>query len=257
MEKKINRTNGYTEYKYIVGLLSLLLYFFYFDGTVMFAVGSYIMFWFMVQLAVAGYHRWISHGVIQPTLLGKCLMWFCIVSVGSIRPSTYATIHRLHHKFYDTEYDPHPVTVGLWGFLMGKHRNNSFSTVNQKNMFKVRVLDLYRRKDIQFVDKYYWQLYLLTLMLFAVISIKLALLSIPFLVLRYHIHNALLNYLPHNGGTTHETVDLPLIPGIIFFGEHLHLTHHLNPGRTNYGDVSKINFDFMYYFLHHLKLIKN
>ena len=260
-KKRFDRVKGHTTnlaiVKFVLGAVGLSLYV-YTGGTLLYAMFLYVIFGLMVQLAAACYHRWITHKVIEPTLVGKGILWFCLVSVGNLRPSTYAIIHRMHHKYSDTENDPHPTTVGLWRFMIGNYsyRPNNTEVDGKKIMFSVPILDLYRRKDIVFVDKYYWYLYAMTLIVFAFIDVQLAMLSFPFLVLRYHVQHAIFNYITHGGKEKQTPQDLNIFPGIFFFGEHLHKTHHLNQSLANYGSISKFNFDYMYYFLYHLKLIK-
>lgn len=256
MEQKKTRRiefSGQSRYmvavKLIMAIVGLCLYT-YSGGTLLFATFAFFLFWIMTELATAGYHRWITHNALEPSMLGKYVFWFCMVSVGSLRPSTYAVIHRVHHKFSDTEKDPHPPSLGFLNCLIGNYDT-------KKVTFSVPVLDLYRKKEIVFVDKYLWYLYVLTLITFIVISPQLAMLSFPFLVLRYHIQSAVFNYIAHGGKDTMSPQNLTLLPRILFWGEHLHLNHHLHQANANYGSISRFNFDYMYYFLHYLKLIKN
>ena len=235
--------------KLIAGILGMVGYI-YTGGTFLFGLLAFLFFSLLAELATTGYHRWVSHNAIKPTFVGKCILWFCMLSVGSLRPSTYAIIHRVHHKFSDTEQDPHPTALGLFNCLTGNYDR-------KKVTFSVPVLDLYRKKEINFVDKYFWYLYLATLIIFAAIDPHLAMLSFPFLVLRYHVHSAVFNYIAHGGKGGTGPINLPLFPGLLFWGEHLHLNHHLRQTSANYGTISKFNFDYMYRFLRFFKLIKD
>lgn len=235
--------------KSIMAIAGLSLYV-YTGGTWMFALFAFFLFGLMTELATAGYHRWVTHNALEPTIIGKYILWFCMVSVGSLRPSAYAIIHRMHHKFSDTEQDPHPPNLGFFNCLIGNYDK-------KKVTFSVPVLDLYRKKEIVFVDKYFWYLYSATLLTFILISPHLAMLSFPFLVLRYHVHSAVFNYVAHGGKNVMEPQNLKFFPAIFFLGEHLHLNHHLNQNNANYGKISTFNFDYMYAFLHNTRIIRN
>jgi len=255
MIKKSRRIQFRGQSRYMVGVKVLMaavgtLAYIYTEGTLMFGIFAFFLFGLMVELATAGYHRWITHNALEPTIVGKYLLWFCMISVGSLRPSAYAIIHRMHHKFGDTEKDPHPPSLGFFNCLIGNYDS-------KKVTFSVPVLDLYRKKDIVFVDKYFWYLYALTFLTFLVINPHLAMLSFPFLILRYHVQSAAFNYIAHGGKKVMSPQNLKFFPAIIFWSEHLHLNHHLNQNKANYGKISTFNFDYMYMFLSKTHIIRN
>jgi stearoyl-CoA desaturase (delta-9 desaturase) len=164
-----------------------------------------------------------------------------------IKPITYAIAHRAHHRYSDTINDPHSPAVGFWKCLIGNYNHVDVTS---------SVRDLVRNKEFTFIHNNFWYLYSATVVIFAAIDIQLMYLSFPFLVLRYHVQATIFNYIAHGGGSKNTgPQNLDFIPGVFFWGEHLHLNHHLRQTSANHGRVSKINFDYMYYLLNRLKLI--
>jgi stearoyl-CoA desaturase (delta-9 desaturase) len=68
-------------------------------------------------------HRYFSHRAFKTSRAGQFLLAFLVVCSGQRGPLWWAMHHRAHHRFSDTERDPHsPVTHSFWeahvGWLM-------------------------------------------------------------------------------------------------------------------------------------------
>ena len=69
----------------------------------------------------AGLHRYWAHRQ------GKRRAWFewlslsCALFIGVYKPIGWIGIHRLHHKYHDTPWDPHsPKHRGVWNVLLSR-----------------------------------------------------------------------------------------------------------------------------------------
>ena len=241
----MTKTNIIFALKCFLACLGILAYILT-NGTLLKAVVIYLLFTIISNFATVGYHRYITHNAVKPTTVGKYIFFFSIVAVGLLKPITYAIVHRAHHKHSDTDNDPHSPAVGFWRCLIGNYNHVDLPS---------SVRDLFRNKELVFINNNFWYLYLVTVAIFAIIDMQLMYLSFPFLVLRYHLQATIFNYIAHGGSKNTGPQNLNFIPGIFFWGEHLHLNHHLRQTNANHGRVSKINFDYMYYLLSRLKLI--
>ena len=69
---------------------------------------AYIGMWFFCDIIFSTvYHRWIAHKYWTPPALAQKI--FAVIGCASLvgNPIHYAQCHRTHHKFSDTELDPH------------------------------------------------------------------------------------------------------------------------------------------------------
>lgn len=76
--------------------------------------------WFTMQFAIhAGYHRCFAHRSFR-TYQGIELFFAAVGSIaGQNGPLWWATMHRRHHQFADTDGDPHSPTRGLFHSHLG------------------------------------------------------------------------------------------------------------------------------------------
>lgn len=82
-----------------------------------FAFGYFLNMFYITVL----YHRGLAHGAVELNPLTR--KW--VVATGSwvtgIDPKAWACMHRLHHKYSDTEKDPHsPVNSGIVGVMFAQ-----------------------------------------------------------------------------------------------------------------------------------------
>jgi len=227
-------------YYYIVG-----------GGTLTKASLLLVVFFLMTKISTLGYHRWLAHNLIEPGVFGRTLILWCMVSTFLSKPLHYVVGHRLHHKFSDSDKDPHHTRLGFWRFLVGSFNSTSTDAV------RVPFKDVYRKKDVMFVDKYFNYLYVLNLVCFWFIDKDVVLLSFLLLNLRTWIGTAIFNYSAHGGVKLQTPVNM-LSPFRVFLyaGEHLHKNHHEDPSAANFGKLTS-NFDATYFLCKHLTKVKN
>src|ERR1700719_2302050 len=106
-------------------------------GFIVVFIVSYI--WHALGVTV-GYHRFISHRSFS---CFKPIEYFFVLAgylafEGS--PIWWATIHRAHHRFADTEFDPHSPKYGLKnahvGWLTRGYQSHTDPHVLCKDLFK-------------------------------------------------------------------------------------------------------------------------
>jgi len=237
--------------KFIFMCVASLLGIYFYTGTLEYAIGSYIVFVFMSKVANLGYHRWLSHNLIEPGKGARLFILWCMVSSALVKPFAYVVGHRLHHKYSDTEKDPHHTGLGFWNCLLG-----NFNSVQN---LSIPVKDILRKKDVMFVDKYYYQLYFINLIFFWFIDPNIVFLSFILLNLRMWINVTVFNYIAHGGKNGKEPVNLPTWTAYVlgYTGEQLHKNHHDDPSSSNFGKISMFNFDILYHIYKRFVNVKN
>ncbi len=81
---------------------------------------AFVLYWITGGLGITlGFHRLVSHRSFQtPKWLEYCLV-FCGTLACQGGPIEWIGLHRIHHKFSDTEPDPHDSNKGFWWSHMG------------------------------------------------------------------------------------------------------------------------------------------
>lgn len=213
------------------------------NGTLLKAIVIFAIFTVLKIMANVAYHRWLAHRYIDPVPVAKFFLLYSIVCGALVSPVKYVIGHRLHHRYSDTERDPHSPKIGYWNNLLG-----NFNEVN----FNVNVRDVYSMKEVLFVERHFYSLYFLNLLILSIMDVHLLFLSFLFMNMHQLISVTTFNYLAHGGSSNNRG---PRNLGLIFtilmtlFGEQLHKNHHDDPSRPFYGRINALNFDWMYYLL--------
>lgn len=181
--------------------------------------------------ASAIYHRLLSHRSYQ------CSIWWeqlgtIIGTLGGVGSSiTWVAIHRAHHRWVDTERDPH----SPWhrGFLSVQFLI-MFNTPNLR-----LVPDLLRSKFHGWMHNYYWAVHVLYAGVLFVLD--------PMAVIYAHLVPAsmlfhaggLINTLGHSvGWKSHSSKDTSVnnpVLGVLVWGEGWHNNHHADPADWRFG----------------------
>jgi len=173
-------------------------------------------------------HRYLSHRSFDLDVGWQRL--FLIFSIFNLfgTPLGIAGSHISHHKYADTEKDPHPSQEGwrAWFFF----HKFPYHPVNLK--YVKRMLD---DPWVSFVTRHYFKLYLATIAVFAAIDVRIV-------VYGFFLHTALalitvglINVGCHKFGyRRHETSDFSrnnwwINALILFNGAANHNTHHAKP----------------------------
>lgn len=109
-----------------------------------------LIFAILTNLSITmGYHRLYAHKSFEAHPL---LEWFLLfISSGAFQGSAlkWASDHRIHHRFEDTERDPYSIKRGFWYAHMG------WMMLNESVSIPINAPDLEKNKLVQFQHKYY------------------------------------------------------------------------------------------------------
>lgn len=99
----------------------------------------------------AGFHRYFSHKAFKTSRLFQFVLAFLGTSAGQLGPLWWASHHRTHHAYSDTEGDVHsPVLKGMWwshvGWVLGGHY--------QQIDFK-RIKDFLKFPELRLLDRFH------------------------------------------------------------------------------------------------------
>lgn len=189
-------------------------------GTWQKALIIYAGFWVISRIHMMTHHKWLGHNDLKTSPLGRGFMLWILVVCNLVKPVHYIVCHRLHHKYSDTKRDPHANSLGFWNLLIGNLRIPKNPYIHMKDVFK--------QKDIMFVNKYYYILFILNLMLFWIIDPHIVMLSFSLLNLKILLNATIFNYLAHGGKDGNAPINMPVWMLLVFgyWGEHNHKDHH-------------------------------
>lgn len=207
----------------------------------------------------AGYHRMLSHrGFETTTWMKRLILWFGTIS-GQGSPIFWTTIHRgYHHRYTDREEDPHRPADGFWHsyiLWMFKIKEGQHNTKY--------VVDLLRDQDVMFFHKYYNQIFCVSHLVFALISIDiwLFLVVLPAFITSHSFsiqtslnHSKKYGYKNYN--TNDDSVNIKWLFPLIL-GEAWHNNHHGDAKNPNYGSRRWWELDPTYWLIQLIRTDKN
>lgn len=190
------------------------------------------------------YHRLLSHKSFRPIPGFEKFGTLCATLGGTGSSIAWVSIHREHHRFTDTEKDPHSPRF-----------KKIFSIQFLSMFFKPHVRyvpDLLRSKFHVNVHRYYWLIHLIyATVLFTIdpFSVVYAYLFPSFLLWHF---GSLINTVCHNGADEKSASALNNTPlGYIVWGEGYHLNHHNDPKNPNFSRSPK-QLDIGYFLINHI-----
>lgn len=91
----------------------------FFVGVSPIAFAAFLFFFVVRTFGVAaGYHRYFSHRSFETSRWFQFVLAFLGASSGQKGPLSWATSHRIHHRYSDTPKDPHTPKRGfLYGYI--------------------------------------------------------------------------------------------------------------------------------------------
>jgi stearoyl-CoA desaturase (delta-9 desaturase) len=100
----------------------------------------------------AGYHRYFSHKTYKTSRLFQfCLAWLGCSAMQK-GPLWWAAHHRHHHKYSDTDLDPHsPVTKSVWWSHLGWVLSSKYDETEWKV-----VRDLSKLPELRLLNTFHW-----------------------------------------------------------------------------------------------------
>jgi len=199
-----------------------------------------IFFYFLIGGLgmVLGYHRLHSHRSFSvPLWFEKLITIFATLSITG--PAIdWVAIHRAHHKWHDTDKDPHsPDYLGKFKV----HFLTMFAKVNPKF-----AMDLIRNSFYMWQRKWYFYIiasYAAILLLLDPFAIIYAWLFPAFLTI---FLGTLILSTSHRNGQVHND----FILGILTWGDAFHKTHHDHPMKIRLHKYDTIGWIIERFFLH-------
>lgn len=196
--------------------------------------------WIVGSLGVGlGWHRLLTHRSFQtPKWLEYLLTILGTMSMQD-PPDKWVATHRMHHKFVDTERDPHSARPGFWwpqlGWVVwGRAQDHDAETMRRY------IPDLQKDRVHRLISRLYLLPILLSaVLLFAIGGWAMVVWGVAArVVLGWHT-TWFVNSLAHMyGSRPHETGDLSTnnwFVAILTFGEGWHNNHHAFPTSARHG----------------------
>jgi fatty-acid desaturase len=206
--------------------------------------------WFLMKFVGigAGFHRLFSHHSFKVSRLMKCFILFCGTLAVQGSAILWVAIHRGgHHRYSDTEQDPHSPIHGFWHSYITWMFKLKEGEVNVR-----RIPDLLKDNDMIFAHKYYLHIIWIVYGITALINFDLCLylLILPAFITMHVfclqtsvVHYKKLGY--RNYDTKDTSVNVPWL-FVLTQGECWHNNHHGQPKNPNYGGRRWFEFDPTY-----------
>ena len=99
----------------------------------------------------AGYHRYLAHRSFKLARVPQFLLAFGGTMAVQKGPLWWASNHRDHHRWTDTDRDPHSPRQGFWWSHMGWILSGQHTAVDYN-----RIADFAKYPELRFLDKYDW-----------------------------------------------------------------------------------------------------
>ena len=184
-------------------------------------------------------HRYFAHKTFTTSKWKhKFLLYFSILG-GEGSPVSWAITHRHHHKYTETKNDIHSPYESLWLSSLTWQTKSVHWWLKEKN---VRTLprDLLKDKEIRFIDKHYYTIWLLLSLLALAIDWKILVFFLLAPVGQGVVSAFFVNTISHwnvwGSYRNFETQDKSYNNKWVAFylgGEGLHNNHHYDTSRYN------------------------
>lgn len=213
-------------------------------------IGLAVAFYFMRMFAItAGYHRYFAHRSYKTSRAMQFLLALLGTSATQKGPLWWASTHRVHHKYSDTERDVHsPKQRGFWYSHMGWWLSSEHEKTNLS-----LIKDFAKYPELRFIDRFHWIGVLLAM------AIAYAIRGFDGFLWGYVVSTCFLlhgtftiNSLAHvYGSRRYETSDTSrnnFWLALITMGEGWHNNHHYYQSSANQGFYA-FEIDASYYVL--------
>jgi len=213
-----------------------------------------ILYWVTACLGVTlGYHRLLSHRSFKVPQWIARFFATCGALSAEYGPITWSGIHRQHHKYSDTDPDPHDMNKGFWW----SHIGWMFYDVPAEKNVRKYTADLRQDPYFRWLDKWFLLLQIpLGLTLYLIGGWSLVLWGIPLrLAVVYHV-TWLVNSATHTWGErpydTEDNSRNNKWVAVLTFGEGWHNNHHAYPSSAKQG-LQRGQIDLTWYHIVVLK----
>lgn len=150
-----------------VGALMILI----FNFNLEYFLYSLIFGYFIINIGSLAIHRWLTHKTFEPrNQIVSYTLYFIIVLMVTGPIVHWIALHRYHHLYSDTENDPHsPLGKTFWGKV--KLWFGDWKLPDE--MSPKLIIDVIRDTKVVFINKYYYTLLTLWMILLATIDMDL------------------------------------------------------------------------------------
>jgi stearoyl-CoA desaturase (delta-9 desaturase) len=196
--------------------------------------------WIVGSLGVGlGWHRLLTHrGFKAPKWLEYTLSTLATMSIQD-SPDKWIATHRMHHKYTETDKDPHSTRSGFWWAQIGWIVWGTAQDHDEKTL-KRFVPDLIKDKGHALISRFYYvPIIVSALILFAIGGWPMVVWGVfARVVVGWHT-TWFVNSLSHiYGSRPHETTDDSTnnwFVALLTFGEGWHNNHHAFPTSARHG----------------------
>ncbi len=206
-------------------------------------------------------HRYASHGAFTMSRFWERFFYiFAYITQGSsyLSARAYATMHRMHHAYADTEKDPHSPKYFKNVFAMMWHTKTVYADIMD---YRVEVEERFTKNLPQWHSLDIWGQSLTNRLIFAALYTTVYIiyapywwlyLLIPIHVLMGPVHGSIINWFAHKYGyrsyETNNTSRNFMPVDFLMLGEDYHNNHHKFPSSANFG-VRWYEIDPLYYVI--------
>lgn len=213
---------------YLITIVSLPLVSFSWSMFALTMLMYFLIFGFGVSLT---FHRCITHkGLTMNPIVEMIGKFFASVG-GTGSPISWVLIHIAHHKYSDTDKDPHSAKDVL-KYVIGK-----YPQVSAKGMRK-----LAQSKFNKFVHRHYYLVILCYGALWAMLGVEYFCYGFVYPMVLNMVAGHLVNWYTHSEYTlnyrlynTKDTSQNNILIGLLTWGEGFHNAHHSRPGNANFS----------------------
>ena len=219
------------------------------------------------------HHRYAAHGMFYLTKRGEKLFYlfsWMVMGPSYLSPYVYGILHRRHHKYADTDEDPHsPKNYdGTWGLFKMMWDTKSIYVDIDTGVFipeswMTRDLPQWERFD-KFAGGWVSRLVWAVVYVFAYVALGMPWWLYPLLLIHFTmgpLHGAVINWYAHKYGTRRYEVDdtssnLPkIVSNYFMYGEGWHNNHHGDQYDANFGR-GEGEYDLYYWIIKNLFVLK-
>lgn len=176
------------------------------------------------------FHRQLSHRtyVFHPWVLRALMYLACLANVGS--PITWVSVHRAHHRWCDTERDPHSPQHKSFGFMI-------FGSM-YAHVYPKLAVDLLRDPYARFLHQYYFYLQIPVILCWYLLGGWVAVFAMHVIpgALTW-LAGSFVNWFNHSYGyqvaRTNDTSTNHWLTGYLVMGEGWHNAHHADARRAS------------------------
>jgi stearoyl-CoA desaturase (delta-9 desaturase) len=109
------------------------------------------LYWGRMFLVTAGYHRYFAHRSYRLPRWAQFAMAFGGTTAAQKGPLWWASHHRNHHRYADTDRDPHSPIRGFWWSHVGWILSDRYKQAPLEN-----ITEFSRFPELRFIDRNNW-----------------------------------------------------------------------------------------------------